>query len=153
MKNLVEGPDYEKGEPVFTAETIRDSIEKEFGVSYRTSSIYDILRRLKCRKIKARPKHPKNDPAVIENWLDKILPNRISQIMERCPDQKFEFWFQDECRFGEKASTKGEWKPQGYQWTQASTGGFRNAYIFGAACPATGKRVGYVTEGCNIRIS
>ena len=51
-----------------TAGQIRDWIEDEYSVSYKTSSIYKLLERLGCCRKRPRPRHIKADVARQEAW-------------------------------------------------------------------------------------
>ena len=45
-------------------------LEKEFGVRYTLDGVYDLLHRLKLSCLVPRPRHRKNDPQVMRQWLD-----------------------------------------------------------------------------------
>ena len=45
-------------------------LEKEFGVNYSFLSVYDLLHRLGLSCLKPRPRHNKNDPVAIKQWLE-----------------------------------------------------------------------------------
>ena len=45
-------------------------LEKEFGVSYSFYGVYDLLHRLGLSCLKPRPRHNKNDPAAMTQWLE-----------------------------------------------------------------------------------
>jgi transposase len=44
-------------------------LEAEFGVSYTLDGVYDLLHRLKLSCLVPRPRHRKNDPQVMRQWL------------------------------------------------------------------------------------
>ena len=59
-------------------------LEKEFGVQYSFFGVYDLLHRLGFSCLKPRPRHNKNDPAAMEQWLKdapflSAASNRISR--------------------------------------------------------------------------
>ena len=65
-------------------------IEEHFGVSYSPSGLYDLLHRLGYEWLVPRPRHIKNDPAVIEafkktplRWWHKSKPNTLT-VRSRC---------------------------------------------------------------------
>lgn len=45
-------------------------LEKEFGVRYTLDGVYDLLHRLRLSCLAPRPRHRKNDPRVMREWLD-----------------------------------------------------------------------------------
>ncbi len=49
-------------------------IQEHFGVTYALSGLYDLLDRLGYEWLSPRPRHPKNDPAVVEAF--KKTPRR-----------------------------------------------------------------------------
>jgi transposase len=59
-------------------------LEQEFGVRYSFFGVYDLLHRLGFSCLKPRPRHTKNDPAAMEQWLQdapflSTASNRISR--------------------------------------------------------------------------
>jgi len=45
-------------------------LEQEFGVSYTLDGVYDLLHRLRLSCLVPRPRHRKNEPQVMQQWLD-----------------------------------------------------------------------------------
>jgi transposase len=45
-------------------------LKNEFGVEYTLDGVYDLLARLGLACLKPRPRHRKNDPAVMRQWLE-----------------------------------------------------------------------------------
>ena len=45
-------------------------LETEFGVRYTLDGVYDLLHRLKLSCLVPRPRHRKNDPQVMRQWLE-----------------------------------------------------------------------------------
>jgi transposase len=45
-------------------------LEKEFGVRYTLDGVYDLLHRLRLSCLAPRPRHRKNDPRAMRQWLD-----------------------------------------------------------------------------------
>jgi transposase len=45
-------------------------LEREFGVRYTLDGVYDLLHRLRLSCLAPRPRHRKNDPQVMRQWLD-----------------------------------------------------------------------------------
>lgn len=64
-------------------------LEQEFSVHYTLGGVYDLLHRLGLVCLKPRPRHRKNDPQAMQQWLDeapllstpsnKITPTRTSR--------------------------------------------------------------------------
>ena len=44
-------------------------LEAEFGVRYTLDGVYDLLHRLRLSCLVPRPRHRKNDPRVMQQWL------------------------------------------------------------------------------------
>jgi len=51
-----------------TAEEIRDWIAERYGVTYKVSGIYSLMKRLRCRPKVPRPVHTKVDQAAQAAW-------------------------------------------------------------------------------------
>ena len=45
-------------------------IEQEFAVAYSLPGVYDLMHRLGMSCLKPRPRHRKNDPQVMQQWVD-----------------------------------------------------------------------------------
>ena len=61
---VLEGPDLEKdGQSAFTLEDIRKIIEDRYVANYHIGYMGRLMRRLDLSRQKARPSHPKKDPA------------------------------------------------------------------------------------------
>ena len=45
-------------------------LANEFGVRYTLDGVYDLLHRLRLSCLVPRPRHRKNDPQVMQKWLD-----------------------------------------------------------------------------------
>ena len=45
-------------------------LEAEFGVRYTLDGVYDLLHRLRLSCLAPRPRHRKNDPRVMRQWLE-----------------------------------------------------------------------------------
>ena len=134
---------------VFRGKSLRHLIENDFSKTYSISGLYALLKRLKFRRIKPRPRHEKNDKNLMDQWKKQTLPSKGNQVKALHPTKEIEIWFQDEMRFGEKTRITSEWKLSGTSYTTTKQLGFRNHYIFGAACPATGDRIGLTYSTCS----
>jgi len=54
-------------------------------------------------------------------------------------NKQIEIWWQDEARIGQKNARTRIWARRGTRPTQPADQRYKNAYIFGAICPAKGK--------------
>ncbi len=62
-------------------------LREEFGVAYTLGGVYDLLHRLGFSSLAPRPRHRKNDPASMQQWLDDApLLSRTSR--RRTPGKK-----------------------------------------------------------------
>jgi transposase len=68
-------------------------LREEFGVEYTLGGVYDLLHRLGFSSLAPRPRHRKNDPQQMQQWLDeapllsrksrRLTPNRRSRFGSR----------------------------------------------------------------------
>jgi transposase len=64
-----------------TAGEIRDWIAEQYGITYKTSSIYSLMSRLKCGPKVPRPMHAKADQEQQASWK-KGGSSRLSRKLE-----------------------------------------------------------------------
>lgn len=146
INRIQNGPiDKDEGTSFFAFQ-IKGILDSEFRASYSIAGVYKLLNRLGFSKIKARPKHVKNDVTVMKTWKEEFLPAELANIKNTHPEKILELWFQDEMRFGERNKTISQWKLRGTSYTQIQQTGFRNAYIFGSVNPESGQHVGLITN-------
>jgi transposase len=55
---------------VLRGEDARRILEREFGVAYTLQGVYDLLNRLNLSCLVPRPRHRKNEPEKMRQWLD-----------------------------------------------------------------------------------
>ena len=68
-KLVLDGPDIEKtGLSAWTLAELCAEIERRWKVSYHVAHMSKLMRKLKLSRQKARPSHPKADPAAREDW-------------------------------------------------------------------------------------
>jgi len=72
-QRLEEGPCPEEGICVFHGHAIQRMIRRQFGVQYRLSSIYTLLKRLGYSYVSSRPEHPKGDPQARQSFKKKSV--------------------------------------------------------------------------------
>lgn len=70
-QRLLEGPQPEDGVCSLRGKDVRRIIEQEFGVQYSLPGVYDLLHRLGFSSLQPRPKHRKNNPHVMQAWLEE----------------------------------------------------------------------------------
>jgi len=51
---------------------IRRILQEEFGVEYSLAGVYDLLHRLGFSCLAPRPRHRKNDPAAMQQWVEQV---------------------------------------------------------------------------------
>ena len=67
---VLAGPaDADGGVCTLRGEDARRILEREFGASYTLDGVYDLLDRLNLSCLVPRPRHRKNDPAAMQQWL------------------------------------------------------------------------------------
>lgn len=64
------GDDADQGVCSLRGQDARRILEREFGVAYTLQGVYDLLDRLGLSCLSPRPRHRKNDPAAMRQWLD-----------------------------------------------------------------------------------
>lgn len=76
---LAAGPRETDGVCTLRGRDIQRILRQEFGVPYTLQGVYDLLHRLGYSYLQPRPRHRKNDPAAMEQWLhDAPLLSRRS---------------------------------------------------------------------------
>ncbi len=65
---LEAGPREEDAVCALRGKDIQRILEQEFGVKYTLGGAYDLLHRLGYSCLRPRPRHRKNDPALMEQW-------------------------------------------------------------------------------------
>jgi transposase len=81
LRELVEaGPDMKTdGVSTWDGEAVGRLVEREFGVVYSLSQIYEILHVLGLSWVTSRPKHPRSDPQEQKRWKEETLPSRSAK--------------------------------------------------------------------------
>ena len=149
IKNAVnESSKKESIEKIITAEQIEEKIKSDFNIEYSKSGIYNLLNRLGLSKILPRPIHEKNDPEKMAKWLEE-LPEKIREIKENNKDKIFEFFFQDESRYGQKTIYTGIWAIKGSNVEFENQNGFLNSWIYGLVNPNSGEHFGLILPSLN----
>jgi transposase len=68
---LLAGPVETDGVCTLRAKDIRRILQEEFGVEYSLAGVYDLLHRLGFSCLAPRPRHRKNDPAAMQQWVEQ----------------------------------------------------------------------------------
>ena len=68
-RRLEAGPSADDGVCTLRGRDIQRILAKEFGAKYSLQGVYDLLHRLGFSCLKPRPRHRKNDAAVMAAWL------------------------------------------------------------------------------------
>ena len=80
-QRVLDGPTVEDGVCTLRGTDILAILEREFGVSYSLSGLYDLLARLHLVVLSPRPVHRKNDPHAMGQWVERApFLSRISDI-------------------------------------------------------------------------
>lgn len=69
MDRLDADPTKADGVCALRGQDIRRILKVEFGVVYSLNGVYDLLKRLNYSSLKPRPRHPKNDPVAMQEFL------------------------------------------------------------------------------------
>ena len=70
-ERLLAGPTETDGVCTLRAKDIRRILQKEFGVEYSLPGVYDLLHRLGFSCLAPRPRHRKNDPTQMQQWVEQ----------------------------------------------------------------------------------
>jgi len=69
-QRMLSGPATDDGVCSLRGKDARRIIEEEFGVRYSLPGVYDLLHRLGLSCLQPRPRHRKNDPKKMHQWLE-----------------------------------------------------------------------------------
>lgn len=119
-------------------------IEERFGVSYHERHVSTLLKRLGFSHVSARPRHPGQDPSVMDAFkknFPTILNSHTGHLLR---GKRIEIWFQDEARIGQKNGVVRQWAKRGTRPRQPADQCYVNAWLVWAICPARGKAAGLV---------
>ncbi len=83
-------------------------LEQEFGAAMGLQTVSDLLHRIAYSSLMPRPQHEEANPEV-QAFFKEIVVEPIEAIAEAHPDQEIRTFFQDEARFGQKATITRVW--------------------------------------------
>jgi len=69
-KRFLAGPTEADGVCTLRAKEAQRILQKEFGVEYTLAGVYDLLHRLGLSCLAPRPRHRKNDPEQMQQWVE-----------------------------------------------------------------------------------
>lgn len=140
-----EGPDPDKDGVVrWRCLDLKGVIQKHFGVDYHERTVGKILKELGFSHVSARPQHRGQNPETIEAFK-KNFPQTLAAAADHlAPKTRIEIWWQDEARVGQKNGLVYQWAQKGSRPRQPKDQRYKNAYLFGAICPARGVGAGLV---------
>lgn len=70
-ERFLAGPTEEDGVCTLRAKDAKRILEKEFGVRYTLPGVYDLLHSLNLSCLQPRPRHRKNDPQQMQQWVQR----------------------------------------------------------------------------------
>jgi transposase len=70
-ERLLGGPTASDGVCTLRAKDIQRLLREEFAVEYTVAGVYDLLHRLGFSCLAPRPRHRKNDPAQMQQWVEQ----------------------------------------------------------------------------------
>jgi transposase len=70
-ERLLAGPTARDGVCTLRAKDVRRILQEEFGAQYTLPGVYDLLHRLGFSCLAPRPRHRKNDPAQMQQWVEQ----------------------------------------------------------------------------------
>ena len=80
-------PTEAEGVCTWRAQEARRILQKEFGAEYTLPGVYDLLHRLGLSCLVPRPRHRKNDPAQMKQWVEDA-PLLSSKSPQRTPAKR-----------------------------------------------------------------
>jgi hypothetical protein len=154
---VLRGPDREKdGLSAWRVRDLCGIVKARFGVRYAVSGLTRLLHALDLSWQTSRPQHPKADEAAQEAFKRKFwrVQEQIAAAQAEKDFDRFEIWFEDEARIGQKGRVTYRWYQRGERPRMRKDQGYRSAYLFGAVCPERDTGVALVlprasTEGMN----
>ena len=112
IRIVLAGPNPEAdGISAFTREDLARICETRFGKSFHPASMGRLLKRLGFSRQKARPSHPKKNPAEAEAF--KKSPGAAGAIRIHHKGKRLRLFFQDEARIGQKGRVCHIWWKRG----------------------------------------
>ena len=76
----------------------------------------------------------------------------MAEVEAAHPGERVEVWFEDEARFGQKGTLTTIWAEKGSRPSAPKQTAYANLHVLTAACPATGRAEGLVSERLNTAV-
>ena len=126
--------DIKSNNKYLTGSLISEFIQKKLNKFLRRSSTYYLMKKVGLVKLKPRPRHEKNNPKLMDEWLDQ-LPYKITEIKSKNPNKNLSIYYQDKSRYGQMTIHSGIWSIKGKRPEYLNQCNFLNAWIYGAINP------------------
>jgi len=123
-------------------------LEREYGVRYSLNGVYKLLHRNGLSCLRPRPRHRKNDPEAMRQWLDDA-PFFVKRVRGDHADKQVEVWFQDEARFGQQGTLTNVWAERGSRPTAVKQTEYDWCYLYASVCPTTGESSALLAPSVN----
>lgn len=135
----------ENGE-IATVAQIHCAFEQRVGHPVDDSTIYRLLHRHGWRKCMPRPKHPKTDPHIQEQFKSTFPDQVKAAVATRTPDgeRPVLIMAQDEGCFGRISRVKRCWAPAGVRPHVPAQVVREYLYVYAAVAPAQGQMVSLI---------
>jgi len=78
--------------------------------------------------------------------VQKNVPQLVTGVAAAHPGERVEVWFEDEARFGQQGTLTRVWAERGSRPTAPKQVGYANLHVLTAACPASGRAEGLVSQ-------
>jgi transposase len=126
-----------------TGNLISEFIQRKLNKYLSRSSTYYLMKKVGLVKLKPRPRHEKNNPKLMNEWLDNF-PYKLTEIQNKNPNKNVCIYYQDESRYGQMTIQSGIWSIAGERPEYLNQYNFLNAWIYGAINPQDGKHFGLI---------
>jgi len=73
-RRVLDGPTEQDGVCALRGRDMQGILEREFGVRYTLSGVYELLERLDLVVLSPRPRHRKSDPEAMRRWVERAPP-------------------------------------------------------------------------------
>jgi transposase len=126
-----------------TGNLISEFIQRKLNKYLSRSSTYYLMKKIGLVKLKPRPRHEKNNPKLMNEWLDNF-PYKMTEIQNENPNKNVCIYYQDESRYGQMTIQSGIWSISGERPEYLNQYNFLNAWIYGAINPQDGNHFGLI---------
>lgn len=99
IARILSGPKTEDHVTVFMGKDFQRILKEEFDTELCLSSCYELLHRVGFSCLIPRPKHEKNDPKKMKEWLEEA-PRFVRRIQKKIPKRSFKSGSLMKCGLG-----------------------------------------------------